>query len=65
MNLFWQANVGEKSFASETGISLAPGFSPVWGGRANHSRFNGFSAASKAAAAAETSCQRGITEARC
>jgi hypothetical protein len=39
--------------ASKVGLSLAPGFSPVWNRRERTSRFNGFSAISEAAEAAE------------
>jgi hypothetical protein len=48
-------------FVSATGISLAPGFSPVGVGRADHSRFNGFRAAFKAAEAAAIFGRRGNT----
>ena len=39
--------------ASKVGLSLAPGFSPVWNRRERTSRFNGFSAIPEAAEAAE------------
>jgi len=43
------------------GFSLAPGFSPVLGGRERRSRFNGFSKTGKAAEAAGTVGCRWIT----
>jgi hypothetical protein len=47
-------------FDFKTTIPLAPGFSPVWVGRARHSRFNGFFSLPEAAEAAETACRRRI-----
>jgi hypothetical protein len=38
---------------NKIGLSLAPGFSPVWNRRERTSRFNGFSAITEAAEAAE------------
>jgi hypothetical protein len=39
----WSGCVFKMQFAFKAAISLAPGFSPVRGSCANHSRFNGFS----------------------
>jgi hypothetical protein len=49
------------SFAIKTAISLAPGFSPVWAGCADRSRFDGFRALPEAAEAAATVWRPQIT----
>jgi hypothetical protein len=45
--------VFKKQGDGKVGLSLAPGFSPVWNRRARTSRFNGFPDRPKAAEAAE------------
>jgi hypothetical protein len=50
---FW-LRVFKMPLSCKAAVSLAPGLSPVWVGRADGSRFNGFPAGTKAAEAAGT-----------